>query len=109
VLDVAGVSLDVDAAIPCALIINETVSNAFKYAFPNEREGEIRISLARDGNVIRMTISDNGVGLPDGMTFGASESLGLQLVHSLTDQLGGTVQLSTENGTRFEIQFPYDR
>jgi len=108
-LEAAGVALDVDAAIPCALIINEIVSNAFKYAFPDDRQGEIRISLDQNEGEITMVISDNGVGLPEGMSFEQSGSLGLQLVHSLTDQLGGRVQCSTSGGTTFEIRFPYDR
>jgi PAS domain S-box-containing protein len=103
---VEGVSLDVDAAIPCALIINELVSNALKYAFPDGQSGEIRVTLVDTAGVIIMTISDDGIGLPDGTAFETSDSLGLQLVHSLTDQLGGTVECSVSRGTHFEIRFP---
>jgi PAS domain S-box-containing protein len=102
---VKGVSLDVDAAIPCALIINELVSNSLKYAFPEGQNGEIGVSLVeKDGSIV-MTISDDGIGLPDATSFETSDSLGLQLVHSLTDQLGGTVVCKTDSGTQFEIRF----
>lgn len=108
-VDVSGVSLDVDAAIPCALIINELVSNAFKYAFPDGRTGEIRIALTRNDGSVTVVVRDDGVGLPEGTSLEKSGSLGLQLVQSLTDQLGGQVQCSSQGGTRFEVRFPYTR
>lgn len=108
-VDVSGVSLDVDAAIPCALIINELVSNAFKYAFPDGRTGEIRIGLTRNDDSVTVVVRDDGVGLPEGTSLEKSGSLGLQLVQSLTDQLGGQVKCSSHGGTRFEVQFPYKR
>ena len=66
-MDVDPVSFNVDTAIPCALIINELVSNALKYAFPNGKEGEIRIRLTQtDGEHLNLCISDNGIGFPQG-------------------------------------------
>lgn len=103
---VEGVSLDVDAAIPCALIINELVSNSLKYAFPQGQQGTIKVSLRELDRSIVMTISDDGIGLPEGTSFETSNSLGLQLVHSLTDQLGGNVVCNSARGTQFEIRFP---
>ncbi|MBU7019050.1 MAG: PAS domain S-box protein [Theionarchaea archaeon] len=106
VLEVDNVSLGVDAAIPCGLIINELVSNCLKHAFPGDIRGEISIALhAREGN-IELTIADNGVGIPENLNFGNLNSLGLHLVTILVeDQLNGTIALTRGEGTEFRVQF----
>ena len=111
-----GISLDIDKAIPCGLILNELVSNSLKYAFPagaqshpenRGREGEIRIDLRSDkDNECTFIVSDNGVGFPKDLDFRNTESLGLQLVVSLVDQLDGTIELDRSGGTTFKITFP---
>src|SRR5262249_34592522 len=84
-LEVEPVALNLDTAIPCALIINELVSNSLKYAFPAGRPGEIRICLTQViDDELKLVISDDGVGFPHGVTFDTTNSLGLQLVRSLT-------------------------
>ncbi len=106
-LDVDDASLDVDTAMPCGLIINELVSNSLKHAFPAGRTGEVRIDLrADDGNKLTLVVADNGVGLPKGLDFRKTESLGLQLVCTLADQLGGTIELDRSRGTEFAMTFP---
>ncbi len=97
--------LDIDLAVPCGLIVNELVSNALKYAFPDGRAGEIRVGLARDGRNYILTVSDNGPGLPPDVDFRNTPSLGLQLVNMLAGQLEGTVELDSSKGTRFKITF----
>jgi PAS domain S-box-containing protein len=104
-IDVARASLGIETAIYCGLIINELVSNALKHAFPAGRPGEIRIGFRSDGDRSTLTISDNGVGLPPGVEPGKTESLGLQLVTMLTEQLEGTLELDQSNGTAFKIVF----
>jgi len=105
-VNIDQVSLDLNAAILCGLIINELVSNALKHAFPAGRKGEIRIDLRRDPDGRHtLRISDNGVGFPEGLDFRNTTSLGLQLVHLLTDQLRGTVELHNHGRTSFEIRF----
>jgi two-component sensor histidine kinase len=104
------ISLDVDTTIPCALIINELVSNSLKHAFPASRHaegtGEISISLRRDtGNRFLLTVSDNGVGLPDGIEIENSDSLGLKLVNVLVKQLAGTILIGAGGGAEFTISF----
>jgi two-component sensor histidine kinase len=100
------VSFNIDTAIPCALIINELVSNALKYAFPNGRNGEILIRMNQVGSDnLSLVISDNGVGFPKKFTWEQTDSLGLQLVRSLTDQLKGTVEYRHDNGSEFDIRF----
>lgn len=112
VVDVDDVNLDAGAVVPCALIINELVSNSLKYAFIGSDRFEngmaqIVISLQRDrGGKLRLTVEDNGVGLPEGFTVNTSQSLGLKLVSVLTRQLKGTLQVvSNASGTKFIIVF----
>ncbi len=105
-IEVEEIKLDVDTAIPLGIIINELVTNALKHAFPDGRNGEITVSLGRAGNNhVRLLVSDNGIGLPETVNVQNSPSLGLQLVSLLSTHMGGTVTLSKDNGTTFEIQF----
>jgi len=105
-VEVDPVSLNIDTAIPCALIINELVSNSLKYAFPYGRPGEIRIRLTQASNdEFALTISDNGIGFPESVSFETTDSLGLQLVRSLAEQLNGTVRCRHDGGTEFNIRF----
>jgi two-component sensor histidine kinase len=142
------VSLNIDTAIPCALIINELVSNSLKYAFPPPVDGRERgglSNLGRDRICIELTgrpacrdacgagrhkgaalednnqapsweglgvgreftliVSDNGVGFPQNLDFRNAESLGLQLVNALVNQLKGTIELDRSHGTAFKIMF----
>lgn len=111
-VEVAEIEMTVDTAIPCGLIINELVSNALKYAFPEDSTGEICITFAanpshdcaRDSFIL--VISDNGIGIPEEIDFQSTKSLGLQLVCALTYQLQGVIQLNRTSGTTFEIAFP---
>jgi PAS domain S-box-containing protein len=107
-LDASDVTLDIDTAIPCGLVVNELVSNALKYAFPEGRTGTLRISLTgTDGGGHEMIFTDDGVGLPLGVDFGSTDTLGLSLVHGLvTTQLGGTIGIQRGEGTTFIIRFP---
>ena len=105
-VNVNQVSLAIDTAIPCGLIINELVTNSLKYAFPDNRDGEISISLEsmHSGQFV-LTISDNGVGLPENLDFRNTSSLGLQLVCRLCKQLEGRIELNQNQGTEFKITF----
>ena len=106
-IEIKDISLGLDYAIPCGLIINELVSNSLKYAFPNEREGEIRIGLQKTSeNEVELTVSDNGIGIPEELDFGTIESLGLDLVKVLAEhQLGGKIELKRAGGTSFSFRF----
>jgi two-component sensor histidine kinase/PAS domain-containing protein len=101
-----AVRLDLDTAIPCGLIITELLSNALKYAFTDGRTGEITIALKPVGNKrLRLTIRDNGIGLPGDFDIENAETLGLTLVRDLTRQLNGTLEYRTEHGTVVTIIF----
>ncbi|MFL5764858.1 MAG: PAS domain S-box protein [Bacteroidia bacterium] len=105
-LDIQNVFLNLDLAIPCGLIINEIVSNALKYAFTeNSMGGEISISMKIEGDDLVLRIGDNGKGLPKHIDYRNTESLGLQLVVTLTDQLSGNIELDLEKGTNYTIIF----
>jgi two-component system, sensor histidine kinase PdtaS len=92
--------------VPCGLIINELVTNALKHAFPADRRGRITLDLQADpGGVRTLRIADNGVGLPPGLDHEKTDTLGLQLVSNLADQLGGTLEVERKAGTAFRVTF----
>ncbi len=99
--------LPVDQAIPCALVINEALSNAFKHAFKGRERGTIRVSLRQDGKNITMNIEDDGVGIPVDVDIQRSMSLGLKLIRNLVLQLEGTVKIeNTTHGSLVNVCFP---
>jgi PAS domain S-box-containing protein len=105
VLNVEDVLLNIETGIPCGLIISELVSNSLKHAFPQGREGELQISLQTYDNKYELIISDDGVGFPEDLDYRNTESLGLQLVNSLVNQVNGELELHQSNGTKFKITF----
>ena len=106
-IDIKHVSLPLDKAIPCGLIINELVSNSLKYAFPANKQGEIRITLyPTNENQLELIVSDNGISIPENIDFRNTDSLGLHLVTILAeDQLQGEISLNRTEGTEFKIKF----
>lgn len=105
-VQVGDVRLDINRAIPCGLIINELVTNALKYAFPQKREGRVRIVMAEEGRGrFSLTVSDNGVGLPREVDLEKPEHLGLQIVKELVRQLDGRLDVDRMGGTTFRIVF----
>lgn len=103
---VEDISLSIEESIPCGLIISELVSNSMKHAFPQGRDGEIRVVLrAEQGGRFTLEVSDNGVGLPADLDFRGSASLGLHLVNILVRQIGGTVEIDRSAGTKFVFNF----
>lgn len=105
-IDLRSVSLSVEEAVPCGLIVNELVSNAYKHAFQGRASGEILATLGAgpDGRV-SLRVADNGAGLPPGMDWRQSRSLGLRLIQLLAGQLHATVEVHTGSGTEFKISF----
>ena len=105
-IEAADVALGLDSAIPCGLIINELISNSLKHAFPDDREGKISVALRSiNEDAFELEISDNGIGIPDGLDFRNTESLGLHLVTILSeDQLHGKIELDRTGGTTFHVR-----
>lgn len=104
-IQVNKISLALDQSIPLGLIMNELISNALKHAFP-EQHGEITIQLIESEKQIRLTIADNGVGLPPDFSPENTDTLGMQLITSFTEQLEGELTYNSQNGSIFQITFP---
>ncbi len=103
------IKIDINRAIPCALIINEAVSNAMMYAFPGGSKGTIMIRFQKMKNdrSCLLEIWDNGVGLPSGIDIGRPQTLGLELIKILSEQINGNLVVTRHNGTKYSIIFPY--
>ncbi|OYD82105.1 AAA family ATPase [Azospirillum brasilense] len=98
--------LDLDRAVPCGLIVNELVSNALKHAFPEGRGGVLSVALAVEGRDCRLSVRDDGVGLPGGYDPDRMDTLGFQLIADLTAQLHGSLEYNPSTGTEFIVAFP---
>lgn len=105
-MNIEDIFLEIDTAVPCGLIINELISNSLKYAFPNNKIGEIRIDFYKDQkHNLNLIVGDNGVGFSQDVDWENLSTLGLQLVSNLVEQLDGTFLLNKESGTEFKITF----
>jgi PAS domain S-box-containing protein len=99
--------LGLDQAIPCGLIVNELLSNCYKYAFVGRGAGRVVVGCHRTGNdSIILSVSDDGVGLPESVDMTGLTSLGLSLVSMLADQLGATLSIDRGTGTTFKVEIP---
>lgn len=110
-MEVSDITIDIDSVVPCGLIVNELITNSLKYAFPDNKKGEIKISLHKnEDSEIEMVFSDNGIGLPEDIDYRNTDSMGLRLIFKMTEhQLGGKVELDRSNGTEFRICFKEEK
>lgn len=109
-IEVENINLDLDQALPCGMIINELVSNSLKHAFPDSRNGTIRVQVRKSGrHGVIVSVSDNGAGLPEGLDPRGTETLGLQLVCLFAEQLRGSIEVEREHGTTFRVSFQRNR
>ena len=112
-VDITGIELSLDTAVPCGLIVNELVTNSMKYAFPRGKPGirgnkkcEIIVAMKKIDTIYTLVISDNGIGLPDNFDWRESKTLGLRLVRMLGEhQLGGKIELNGSKGTKCVLTF----
>ena len=105
-VDIKDVKLDIAKAIPCGLIVNELITNAFKHGFKKDINGTITVKMDKKGKAeIELIVANDGVPFPDNVDFRNTQTLGLQLVTSLVQQIDGTIQLEKANGTKFTISF----
>jgi two-component sensor histidine kinase len=100
----------IETAIPCGLILNEMLSNCFKYAFPNESPGKVDVFFGNVGKkgaepLYMLEVKDNGVGIPATINVESSETLGFQLITMLSDQLSGTLTVDRKEGTKLTLTF----
>jgi len=108
-LKIDPMEMDLAHCIPLGLILNEAITNSFKYAFPNDAEGIISISITRSSeHQILLRIRDDGAGLPSGFDVAKSESMGMNLMRGLSAEIGADFSISSQNGTRIDINLFYD-
>ena len=105
-VNVQPVSLPIEAAVTCGLLVNELVTNAFKHAFPNGRRGWITVSFQQEQDSLVLRVGDDGVGIPAAIQLEKTDSLGIKLIMLLASQLEGTLDLERSPGTRFTLRFP---
>ena len=103
--EMEAVEIDIDKAIPCGLLVNELISNALKHGLKDQPSGLLAIKLKRHNNEIILTVENNGNPLPDNFDIGRTETLGMQLIASLTQQLNGDLTYKVKPHTIFELRF----
>ncbi len=105
-LNIEVIKLDIDTSIPLGLILNELLTNSLKHAFPDGRSGMITVELQQkfDGR-LKLSVSDNGIGFPSDLDFKNTESLGMMIINTLTQQIEGEINLDRSNGTKFTVIF----
>ena len=104
--DITEMPISINQASPLGLVTNELISNSLKYAFPDGREGEISVAMNMLDKELQLTIKDNGVGMPKDFDWKNTKSLGLKLVCTLVEnQLDGSIDMESKNGTKFTIKF----
>jgi two-component sensor histidine kinase len=108
-LQIEQIDLDLSHCIPLGLILNESITNAIKYAFPNGREGSVFIALRhdREGQIL-LLIEDDGIGLPPEFVASKQDSMGIHLIRGLCTEIGAKLSIRSEHGTQIAISFPYD-
>jgi two-component sensor histidine kinase len=103
--DLDQIELVLDHSIPCGLIVNELITNCMKYAFEGIKNPKLMVSLKQKKDLISIRVADNGVGLPKDFKYEEADSLGIQLVYTLVEQLKGNIEINTKSGTEFLITF----
>jgi PAS domain S-box-containing protein len=108
-ISIEEIPINIKQASPLGLVINEVVSNSLKYAFPDDRKGEINVEMKKLVNELELIIMDNGVGIPDELDWRNIDTLGLKLVRTLIEnQLDGSIEMENNNGAKFTIKFNID-
>jgi len=101
-----SVAVPIDTAIPCGLLLHELLSNAFQHAFPGDASGEVQVLISKTaGKRILLEVSDDGIGLPEGLDIHKTETLGFQLVHGMVEQLKGELSFETGRGLSCRVSF----
>jgi PAS domain S-box-containing protein len=104
--EVQNIELDITTAVPCGLILNELLTNCYKYAFKGRKSGEIKIAFERKGEYLVLEVKDNGVGLPSTFAIDKAKSMGMIIVKTLTTQLKGKLSITGRDGTSVILTFP---
>jgi PAS domain S-box-containing protein len=104
-MDIKNIKVNMNKAVPLGLIINELISNALKHAFPNERKGKLTVSIKKKKDKFELIVADDGIGCEKDLNLKTPDSLGLQLVLALTEQLRGKLEFVSDNGAKFTVTF----
>ncbi len=105
--EIEDISMDADTAVPAGILINELVTNAVKYAFPDARDGSIRVICRQESSgAVHVAVSDDGIGLPEDVELHTPQSFGFRLIRALVNQLSGEIDISRENGTHVTVRIP---
>lgn len=99
------IELNINQALPCAIIVNEVVTNVYKHAFQNRKKGIIKIKARQKNGKVKLIIEDNGIGIPKEVSDNGTNSLGFKLINLLVSQLNGTLQIDSEKGSRITLNF----
>ncbi|MBN2771298.1 MAG: sensor histidine kinase [Spirochaetes bacterium] len=105
---ISDFELNSKTAIPVGIIINELMTNIFKYAFKKNSGNHVLIEISKTGNVVSIIVQDNGVGITERRRLNDTPGFGLTIINMLTEQLGGTYTIESQNGTKFIIEFEYE-
>jgi len=105
-VDAPEIALDMEVALPCGMIVNELLTNAYKHAFPHGRGGLVRVKARRNVDVLKIAVTDTGVGLPQDLDAGNSASFGMQLIRGLLVQLNGAMEMRSDRGTSVLLEIP---
>ena len=108
-INVDDVKLDINTSIPLGLIVNELITNSLKHAFPHGKSGEINIQFHTLEDKYLLEVKDNGIGFPKEINYQNTNSLGLRLINSLTEQIDGEIQFNNKSGTSFKIIFTEEK
>ncbi|MBC8184672.1 PAS domain S-box protein [candidate division KSB1 bacterium] len=104
-IDLDAITMSIDKAIPCGLLINEIVTNALKHAFPENRKGNLRIIMSSlENRNCEIIVKDDGIGIPKNFDIEKTKTLGLKLINMMTKQISGTIEIISKNGTEFRIK-----
>ena len=104
-INVENIFIDINTTVPLGLIVNELITNSIKHAFPEGKSGKVNIDFLHKDDHYEFTVKDNGIGFPEDLDFRNTDSLGLQMVNSLTEQIDGKIELNNNHGTEFQITF----
>jgi PAS domain S-box-containing protein len=105
VFEVQHVEIDTKRAISLGLIINELLTNSIKYAFPGDREGIIKIVFKSDDGIIRLAVSDDGIGIPEDVIMSTANTMGMTLIRLLSEQIDASLKVDSSNGTSISVSF----
>jgi two-component sensor histidine kinase len=105
-LEIEQLMLDINTVIPLGLILNEILTNTFKYAFPGDADGIVEVKfIKKENNEFLLEVCDDGAGLPPDFHEKKTESLGMRLIHSLTEQIRGELEINSDHGTQVRVKF----